>query len=70
MLMKAIFAAIVLAALAGCGVETAGAAATAAAMKKQELDQGKKTMEQSQQKINEAMQLQQQRASEGENQSK
>jgi cellobiose-specific phosphotransferase system component IIA len=68
--MKTIFAAIVLTVLAGCGVETAGTAATSAAIKKQELDQGKKTMEQSQQKINEAMQLQQQRASEGENQAK
>ena len=68
--MKVIFAAIVLAALAGCGVETAGTAATSAAIKKQELDQGKKTMEQSQQKVNEAMQLQQQRAAEGENQAK
>jgi len=68
--MKGIFTAIFLAALAGCGVETAGTAATSAAIKKQELDQGRKTMEQSQQKINEAMQLQQQRAAEGENQAK
>jgi hypothetical protein len=50
------------AALAGCGVETVGTAATAAAVKKQEIDQGKKTMEAAQQKINDAMQVTQQRA--------
>ena len=32
--------------LAGCGVETAGTAATAAAAKKQEIEQGRKTMDQ------------------------
>jgi F0F1-type ATP synthase membrane subunit c/vacuolar-type H+-ATPase subunit K len=32
--------------LAACGVETAGTAATAAAAKKQEIEQGRKTMEQ------------------------
>jgi curli biogenesis system outer membrane secretion channel CsgG len=68
--MKTVVIATLLAALAGCGVETAGTAATAAAIKKQELDQGKKTMEQAQQRINDATQLQQQRADEGENQSK
>jgi curli biogenesis system outer membrane secretion channel CsgG len=68
--MKPILAAILLAALAGCGLESAGTAATSAAMKKQELDQAKKTMEQAQQKINASVQLQQQRAAEAENQSK
>jgi curli biogenesis system outer membrane secretion channel CsgG len=68
--MKPILAALLLAALAGCGLETAGTAATSAAIKKQELDQGKKTMEQAQQKLNESVQLQQQRAAESENQSK
>lgn len=62
--MKRFLAAIALAALAGCGLETAGTAATGAAVKKQEIEQGKKTMEQAQQKINESMQLQQQRADE------
>jgi hypothetical protein len=33
-------------ALAGCGVETASTAATAAAAKKQEVEQGRKTMDQ------------------------
>ena len=48
--------------LAACGVESAGTAATAAAIKKQELESGKKTMEQAQQKIDAALQAQQQRA--------
>ena len=52
------------AALAGCGVETASTAATAAALKKQEIEQGKRTMEQAQQKIGDAMeQMQQSRES-------
>ena len=37
---------LTLALLAGCGVDTMSAAATAAAIKKQELQQGQKTMEQ------------------------
>jgi hypothetical protein len=68
--MKTIFAAILLAALAGCGLETAGTAATSAALKKRELEQGKNTMEQAQRKINESVQLQQQRAAETEDQAK
>ena len=60
--MKHFIAIALLAALAGCGVETAGTAATSAAIKKQELDQGKKTLEQAQQKIEQSMQAQQQRA--------
>jgi NifU-like protein involved in Fe-S cluster formation len=51
---------IAAAALAGCGVETASTAATAAALKKQEIEQGKKTMEQAQQKIGQAMEQVQQ----------
>ncbi|MEO8134964.1 MAG: hypothetical protein ABI831_13405, partial [Betaproteobacteria bacterium] len=43
------------AALAGCGVDSMSAAATGAALKKQEIEQGKKTMEQAQQKIGQAM---------------
>ena len=45
-----------LAALAGCGVETMGTAATSAVLKKQELDQGKSNMQQAQQKIDRAVQ--------------
>jgi curli biogenesis system outer membrane secretion channel CsgG len=48
--------------LAGCGVEAVGTAATAASIKKQELQEGKKTMERAQQKIDGAMQQAQQRA--------
>ena len=44
-------------ALAGCGVDSMSAAATAAATKKQEVEQGKKNMEQAQQNINQAMDL-------------
>lgn len=64
--MKLILAATAFAALAACGLETAGTAASAAAIKKQEIEQGKKTMDEARQKINESMQLQQQRAAENE----
>ncbi len=53
--MRTILAALAVAALAGCGVETAGTAATAAALRKQELEQGKKTMEQMQKSIDQTM---------------
>ena len=49
-------------ALAGCGVETASTAATAASMKKQEMEQGQKTMQRAQQKIDGAVQQMQQSA--------
>ena len=46
---------IVAAALAaGCGVETAGTAATGAQIKKQELEEGKRTQQRAQQKIDQA----------------
>ena len=53
--MRPIIVVLAVAALAGCGVDTMSAAGTAAALKKQELDQGKRTMEQMQKKIGEAM---------------
>jgi hypothetical protein len=59
--MRTLFAVLVLALVSGCGAETMGAAATGAAIKKQELQQGQQTMEQSKAKIDQAMQLQQQR---------
>ncbi len=46
--------------LAGCGAETATTAATVGAAKKQELEQGQKTMEQVQQKVGESLQQMQQ----------
>jgi hypothetical protein len=57
--MRPVILTFVFAALAGCGVETATTAATGAAIKKQEIDVGKKTMEQAQQKLEQAQQLQQ-----------
>jgi len=60
--MKTLLAITAIAALAGCGVDTATSAATAASIKKQELVQGQKTMQQAQQKIDAAMQQMQQRA--------
>ncbi len=58
--MRTIIVLFAAAALAGCGIETASTAATAAAMKKQEIEQGKKTMEQAQQKIGQSMEQMQQ----------
>lgn len=51
--------------LAGCGAEVATTAATGAAIKKQELEEGMKTQERAQQKINEAVEQMQQRAQHG-----
>ena len=48
--------------LGACGVETASTAATGAAIKKQELEQGRKTMDQMQLKIDQANLQSQQRA--------
>ena len=48
--------------LSACGVETTSAVATGAALKKQEIEQGRKKMEQMQQKIDQANLLAQQRA--------
>ena len=60
--MKMLAAIAAAAMLAGCGVETATTAATAASIKKQELEQGQRTMQQMQQKIDGAMQQVQERA--------
>jgi curli biogenesis system outer membrane secretion channel CsgG len=60
--MKTFLAIAAAAALAGCGVETATTAATAASIKKQELEQGQKTMQRAQQKIDAAVGQMQQRA--------
>jgi len=60
--MKTFLVLAMAATLAGCGVETASTAATAAALKKAEVEQGKRTMEQSQQKIGKAMEEAAQRA--------
>jgi hypothetical protein len=60
--MKWISGIVAILALSACGVETATTAATGAAIKKQELEQGKKTMEQMQQRLDQANLQVQQRA--------
>jgi curli biogenesis system outer membrane secretion channel CsgG len=62
--MKTFLAIMAATALSGCGVETATTAATAASLKKQELEQGQKTLQRAQEKIDAAaMQMQQRAAS-------
>jgi len=53
---------LVTAAITGCGVETATTAATVATLKKKEMEEGRKTMEMTRQKIDAAMELTRQRA--------
>ncbi len=65
--MTRLIALIAVAALAGCGLDTATSAVTAASLKKQELEQGKKTQDQAQQKINQAMEQMNQSAQNREN---
>lgn len=60
--MKTLLALIATLALAGCGVDMASTAATAASIKKQELQEGQKTMQRAHEKIDSAMQQTQQRA--------
>ena len=48
--------------LAGCGADTMSAAATAGALKKQEIEEGKKTMDHARQKINKAAEQMEQAA--------
>ncbi len=60
--MKTAIAVVSLLSLAACGVETATTAATGAVIKKQEIEEGKKTMERTQAKVEDAMQQMQQRA--------
>jgi len=48
--------------LAACGVETASTAGTAATLKKQEIEQGRKDMERFQQQLDQANQAARQRA--------
>jgi ABC-type transporter MlaC component len=60
--MKRILMLAALAALAGCGVETAVTAGSAAQVRKQEMEQAQKTLQQAQRKIEQAQQQIQQRA--------
>jgi len=54
--MNRIIVALSVVALCGCGVETMGTAATGAVLKKQELEQGRKNMQNAQQRIDQAVQ--------------
>ena len=58
--MRSIIVLVAIVALAGCGVETATTAATVAAAKQKEVEQGKKTMNQVQQNLDKAMEQTQQ----------
>jgi len=69
-IIRQIIAVVAVAALAGCGVETLTTAATVAAAKKKEIEQGKKTMEQMQQNIGKAMEQTQQSAERAEDAAK
>jgi hypothetical protein len=60
--MRYLISAIVVVILAGCGVDTATTAATGASIKKQEMEEGKRTQERSQQKIDQMQEQMQQRA--------
>ncbi|MBI4191768.1 MAG: hypothetical protein HY525_14670 [Betaproteobacteria bacterium] len=60
--MRRLVVILAVAALAGCGVETATTAATGAAIKAKEMEEAKKTQEQVQRKIGQAMEQTQQRA--------
>ena len=60
--MKALIAVAAAVLLAGCGADVATSAATAAQLKKQELEQGQQTKQMMQQKIDAAMQQVQERA--------
>lgn len=53
---------LAIAALAGCGLETATTAATGAAARKQEVEQGQKTQDQTRKKIDQTVDLMQQRS--------
>jgi len=60
--MRQLIVILAVAAFAGCGVETATTAATGAAIKAKEMEEAKKTQEQVQRKIGQAMEQTQQRA--------
>jgi biopolymer transport protein ExbB/TolQ len=60
--MKTIIVIAAAAMLAGCGADVAESAVTAARLRKQELENGAKTMQRAQEKVRDAMQQEQQRA--------
>ncbi len=60
--MKRFVSLVAVLTVSACGVETATTAATGAAVKKQEIEQGRKTMEQMQRKVDQANQQAQKHA--------
>lgn len=62
--MRLIIVLVAVSTLAGCGVDTATTAATGASIKKQEMEEGKRTQERAQQKIDQMQEQMQQRARE------
>lgn len=60
--MKRVLFLLVMALLSACGADTATTAATAAALRKQEAEQGKKTVDQFRQRTNAAVEQLRQRA--------
>jgi len=60
--MKNLILAAALAIVAGCGVDTATTAATGASIKKQEMEEGKRSQERAQQKIDKMQEQMQDRA--------
>lgn len=60
--MKTLIALFAATLVSACGVETASTAATAASIKKQELQEGQRTMQRANEKIDGAMQQLHQRA--------
>jgi outer membrane lipopolysaccharide assembly protein LptE/RlpB len=64
--MKAILIVVAVAGLAACGIETAGTAATAAAAKKQEVEQAQDTKARVQRELDAANQQMAQRAAQAE----
>lgn len=60
--MKSVVIVLMLGTLAACGIETASTAATSAALKKQELEQGRATMDKVQRDLDAAAKQAAQRA--------
>jgi hypothetical protein len=60
--MKHLILAVTLVLVAGCGVDTATTAATGASIKKQEMEEGKRSQERAQQRIDQMQEQMQQRA--------
>lgn len=60
--MRYLIVLLFIAALAGCGVDTATTAATGASIKKQEMEEGKRSQERAQQRIDQMQEQMRERA--------